>query len=118
LLPELDASIAREAPPEYIEAARAFSLSTRYRHVVVREHLMMARTWERPASLGSLPLTVLTADRPRWNEWPVWKPMQDELAALSTDSEHIMARTDEHFIHVHEPDLVVKSICDLVRRCR
>ena len=117
LLQDLDADIAREVPPEYAGAARAIYLSTRERRIVVRELLMMARTWEPPRPLGSLPLTVLTADRPSWSEWPVWKPMQDELAALSTDSEHIMARTDEHYIHRHEPDLVVTAIRDLVRRC-
>jgi hypothetical protein len=64
-LPEFDASIAGEAPPEYVGAAYAFCLSTRFRDVVVRELVMMARTWEQPASLGSLSLTVLTADRPQ-----------------------------------------------------
>jgi pimeloyl-ACP methyl ester carboxylesterase len=118
LLRNLDADIAREVLPEYAGAARAIYLSTWERRIVVRELLMMARTWEPPTPLGSLPLTVLTADRPSWSEWPVWKPMQDELAALSTDSEHIMARTDQHYIHRHEPDLVVTATRDLVRRCR
>jgi pimeloyl-ACP methyl ester carboxylesterase len=118
LLRDLDADIAREVPPQHAGAARAIYLSTWERRIVVRELLMMARTWEPPTPLGSLPLTVLTADRPSWSGWPVWKPMQDELAALSTDSEHIMARTDQHYIHRHEPDLVVKAIRDLVRRCR
>lgn len=118
LLRDLDASIAREVPPEYARAARAMSLTSRQQNAAVRELLMMERTAEPPPSLGSLPLTVLTADRPKWSQWPAWKQMQEELAALSTSSVHITARTDQHYIHLYEPDLVIRAIRDLVQRCR
>jgi pimeloyl-ACP methyl ester carboxylesterase len=115
----LDADIAHEAPPQYAGAARAILLSTRHRRVNVREMLMATHTWGAPPSLGSVPLTVLTALR-RLDEslLPMWVQMQDELAALSSESKHITAREVGHYIHVDDPDLVIQAICDLVRRCQ
>ena len=79
---------------------------------------MAANTWGEPPGLGSVPLTVLTrATSPGW-DWPVWAQLQDELAALSSDSEHIKAQEAGHYVHLDEPDLVIKAIRDLVRRCR
>jgi pimeloyl-ACP methyl ester carboxylesterase len=43
--------------------------------------------------------------------------MQDELAALSSDSQHVMAEHGGHYLHLDEPDLVIQAIRDLVRRC-
>jgi pimeloyl-ACP methyl ester carboxylesterase len=115
----LDAEVAREAPPEYAGPYRAIMLSTRQRHVQVRELLMAAlRNRGEPPGLGSIPLTVLTrAPRPP-RHWHVWAQMQDELAALSTDSVHIHAERAGHYIHLDEPDLVIQAIRNLVRRCR
>jgi hypothetical protein len=55
--------------------------------------LMATRAWGMPPSLDSIPVTVLTALR-RLDEslLPEWVQMQDELAALSSDSAHITAR--------------------------
>jgi len=54
---------------------------------------MATRAWGMPPSLDSIPVTVLTALR-RLDEslLPEWVQMQDELAALSSDSAHITAR--------------------------
>jgi len=88
----LDAEIAREAPPEYARAYRAILLSSRERRVAVREMLMVAFMQGAPPGLDSIPLTVLTrAPSTRW-DWPAWARMQDELAVLSSDSEHIKAQ--------------------------
>ncbi len=114
----LDADVARESPPEYAAAARAIMLSSRQRRAAVREQLMMTRTWGQPPRLGSVPLTVLTAARWSRRLWPAWVQMQDELAALSSDSEHIHAVNAGHYLHLDEPDLIVQVIRDLVRRCR
>lgn len=114
----LNAEIAREAPPEYAGTYRAILLSSRQRRVAVREMHMAAHSWGQPPELDSIPLTVLTRASGTGESWPVWAQLQDELAALSTDSEHIHAETAGHFIHLDEPDLVVKAIRDLVRRCR
>jgi pimeloyl-ACP methyl ester carboxylesterase len=113
-----DADIAREVPVEYAGAYRAILLSSRHRRAVVREILMAAHTWGQPPGLGSIPLTVLTRATGTGDSWPVWALLQDELATLSSSSEHIHAETAGHYIQLDEPDLVVGAIRDLVRRCR
>jgi pimeloyl-ACP methyl ester carboxylesterase len=118
LLRSLDADIAREVPPEHAGAARAIDLSTRQRRAQVREILMALLMSGQPPGLGSIPLTVLTrAPLPSPSE-PVWIQMQDELAALSSDSVHVYAERGGHYLHRDEPDLVIQAIRDLVRRCR
>ena len=117
LLRDFDADIAREVSPEHADAYRAIMLSTRFRRTVVRELLMMTHTWGSPPGLGSIPLTVLTATRQPESVKPAWVQMQEELAALSSDSEHVMCDAG-HYIHLDEPDLVIREIRDLVRRCR
>jgi pimeloyl-ACP methyl ester carboxylesterase len=118
LMSSVDTVIAREAPLEYAGAARAIMLSSRQRQAAVREILMLARTWGQPPELGSLPLTVLTRASSPWRGWPVWAQMQDELAALSSDSKHIQAERAGHYLHLDDPDLVVQAIRELVRRSR
>ena len=111
LLHGLDADTDREVPAEQAAAYRAILLSTRQRRAVVRETLMMAEFAETPPSLGSLPLTVITAGA---NGIPGWHEMQDELAALSTRSTRITAEGSGHYVHLDDPDLVVRAIRDLV----
>jgi pimeloyl-ACP methyl ester carboxylesterase len=118
LMPGIEADVAREAPPEHQDAARAIILSTRQRRTVVREMLMMVRLREAPPGLGSVPLTVLTRASSPEAGWLTWARMQDELAALSSDSVHIYAERGGHYLQRDNPDLVVQAIRDLVRRCR
>jgi pimeloyl-ACP methyl ester carboxylesterase len=118
LMPGIADDVAREAPPEHANAARAIILSTRQRRTMVREMLMMTRLREAPPNLGSVPLTVLTRAAGTGEGWPVWAQLQDELAALSTDGEHLHAGTAGHYVHLGEPELVISAILDLVRRCR
>lgn len=117
LMRSLDADVAREVLPEYAAAARAIMLSTRFRRVVVRELLMMTHTWGAPPRLGSTPLTVLTAAKQPRSVKSVWVQMQEELAALSSDSEHVVCDAG-HYLHLDNPGLVIQAIRDLVRRCR
>ena len=113
-----DTDIAREVPAEYAAAYRAILLSSRERRAVVREILMAAHTWGEPPTLGAIPLTVLTRASGTGESSPVWTQLQDELAALSRDSVHVHAERAGHYVHLDEPDLVVREIRDLVRRCR
>ena len=79
------ASLAWETAPEYAAAARAITLSSRLRRIVVREMILAAKLWGRPQDLGAVPLTVISSTASRWTDWwPVWSRMQDELAALSS----------------------------------
>ena len=118
LMPGIEDDVAREAPPEHADAARAVILSTRQRRTMVREMLMMVRLREAPPDLGSVPLAVLTRASSPGAGWLAWAQMQDELAALSSDSIHIHAERGGHYLQRDDPDLVVQAIRDLVWRCR
>jgi pimeloyl-ACP methyl ester carboxylesterase len=112
------ADIDREVPSEYARAHRAILLSSPQRRVNVREMLMATHAWGPPPGLGAIPLTVLTRAAGMGESWRVWAQLQDELAALSSDSVHIHAERGGHYLQFDEPDLVVEAIRDLVRRCR
>ena len=108
------ASLNRETVPEYAGAARAIILSSTQRQIAVRELILAAQLRGLPQHLGALPLTVISAA----NRWPAWSGMQDELAALSSDSVHMTAVNAGHNVHLDEPLLVVQAIRNLVDRCR
>jgi pimeloyl-ACP methyl ester carboxylesterase len=118
LLQGFDADIGREVLPEHAGAHRAILLSSPHYRVNVREMLMATRTWGQPPGLGSIPLTVLTRAAGTGESWPVWAQLQDELAALSSSSEHLHAEAAGHYVHLDEPGVVIEAIRDLVRRCR
>jgi pimeloyl-ACP methyl ester carboxylesterase len=71
-------------------------------------------------SLGTLPLVVVTRGRsPLPSSVPagvtsrlegVWRMLQNELAGLSTQSEHVLAPQSGHFIQQDQPQLVVGAI--------
>lgn len=79
-------------------------------------------------SIGKIPLIVLTAapqppndKNPLPREWqiaiePVHQQLQRELARVSTDSKHIVARKADHNIQLDEPELVLDAITSLVMR--
>ena len=113
LLKELDDDTASEAVPEHAAAYRASMLSTRERRAVVGEFLMMSRLSGSPPPLGSLPLTVITAGE---HQTPGWREMQNELAALSRDSVHIVADGAGHYVHHHAPEVIIQAVNDVVRR--
>jgi pimeloyl-ACP methyl ester carboxylesterase len=81
-------------------------------------------------SIGDIPLIVLTAapqppndKSPLPREWqiaiePVHQQLQRELADVSTDSKHIVARKGGHNIQLDEPELVLDAITSLVMRAR
>ena len=110
---ELDADMAMAALPEHAGALRAMTISTRLRRVIVREILMMAALTGPPPELGSLPLTVITAGG---QQLPGWRLMQEELAALSARSRHVVAAGSGHYVHLDQPELVIETIRDLVRQ--
>ncbi|HUR74488.1 MAG TPA: alpha/beta hydrolase [Sporichthya sp.] len=121
-------------PPEYSEADDALSLGDRQRRTSWWELAMRAQigaaVCRRTGSLGDLPVTVLTcsetspdATTPKQvayerDHYGTWYPLQADLATLSTDSKHVVAENAGHYIHHHQPELVVDAILDLVRRVR
>jgi pimeloyl-ACP methyl ester carboxylesterase len=118
LTPQLEADLAREVPAEHRDAARAITLSTRQRRVASRELLMMLRLYGQPPDLGSLPLTVLTAGDKDPNSDPVWMRLQADLAATSTHSSHVTADKAGHYVHLDDPELVIKTIRNLLEDVR
>jgi pimeloyl-ACP methyl ester carboxylesterase len=111
---ELEDDVAREVLPEHSDAHRAILLSSRQRRAVVREQLLAATLSGTPPRLGSIPVTVITAGR----DDPDWAQMQNELAALSSDSRHLFADGSGHYVQRDDPALVLKAIRDIVGRMK
>ena len=74
------------------------------------------------SSLGDRPDIVITAGRSWYGvlsfEKPVRTRLQNELAALSTDSVHVLAPTSSHFVQLDAPDVVLASIRAVVNVVR
>lgn len=79
-----------------------------------------ARGW----NLRSIPLTVLTAGLDEWEvgfpedaanrDAQVWTDLQNEMAALSTRSKHVVVADSDHIIHDRRPDVVIQAIRELI----
>lgn len=95
-----------------------------------RENLQLERA---PTIIGDIPITVITQGAPVvlpqnspeyltleffQEQRKVLIEMHEELAALSTNSEHVFATKSGHSIHYDEPELVVNSIVEVVERAR
>ncbi len=77
-------------------------------------------------TLGKLPLAVLSQDpdTPQYdlpedlvkpaNE--AWQQMQNELAQLSTQSIHVMAKNSGHYIQLDRPDQVIEAVRKIVNQ--
>lgn len=46
----------------------------------------------------------------------IWMDMQSELARTAVHGRHVIAATDDHYIQLSEPQLVVESIRDVIER--
>ena len=73
-----------------------------------------------PGALGDKPLVVLTraAGSPPDPMWPAWHELQTEFAKLSSAGRHQIAATDEHFIHLSEPAMVLEAVRSVVASAR
>jgi pimeloyl-ACP methyl ester carboxylesterase len=78
----------------------------------------------KPASLGDLPMVVLSHGLPeatgdsstqqlRYEQ--EWTKMQNELAGLSSNSKQIIAEKSGHYIQLDQPELVIASILELIQ---
>jgi pimeloyl-ACP methyl ester carboxylesterase len=76
--------------------------------------------------LRPMPLVVITHGQP-W-EWPadypgdaleaVWRPLQDELAALVPSARLVVAEQSGHYIQLTQPELVIDAIRQVVDAVR
>jgi thioesterase domain-containing protein len=67
------------------------------------------------SGLGDLPLVVLTAGHHQDDSakgYAIWMGWQKELAALSTNSLHVVATNSDHPILFEQPEIVVQAIND------
>jgi pimeloyl-ACP methyl ester carboxylesterase len=83
-----------------------------------------------PASLGDIPLVVLTADVRQADNpeaFPadfslemlqqadrIWMELQEELAGLSTNSDWIVVEDAAHYVHLDQPQVVITAIRDIL----
>lgn len=88
----------------------------------VPETMEQAKGLARP--LRDMPLAVVTAgsdDNPAFRREgvrEVWFKLQEELAALSTNSKHVVAEKSTHYIQEDEPELVIDAIRWVVEEVR
>jgi pimeloyl-ACP methyl ester carboxylesterase len=75
---------------------------------------MSMRGSEKPGSLGALPVGVITHGQPFPGPFAIleknWSQGQTRLAALSNNSQLIVARNSNHMIEIDEPHLVVDMV--------
>ncbi|MGH8196425.1 MAG: alpha/beta fold hydrolase [Woeseiaceae bacterium] len=124
----LDSYNAPEGLPEDVRllagafAARAQSI------VVVRSELNFLRNGTRAAAAGDLPdvpvivishrvMTPATSAR-KGRMAEMWMEMQLELAARARRSTHVIAATDDHYVHIREPETVIEAVRAVVEQHR
>lgn len=70
--------------------------------------------------LGSLPLLVIQAGERAADDYPndaIWEQALRQQAALSTNSQFLVAEGAGHFVQLEDPQLVLREIQALVLRC-
>jgi pimeloyl-ACP methyl ester carboxylesterase len=72
-------------------------------------------------ALGDRPLIVITAGPGKLTKgrtWQIWHGLHADLAGLSANRRHIVARDSGHFVYRDDPDLVITAIRDVVHSAR
>ena len=128
-------------PANILAAKTAVQNRSATAQAVVNEITVMRKgldpTTPRPASLGNLPLVVLTSGKGIDVEAAkrnaiaknksvenaaaiaeTQKILQLELTALSSNSKQVIAEKSGHFIMYDQPDLVVNTVTDMVRTAK
>jgi hypothetical protein len=69
----------------------------------------------------SIPVRVITAGRPWWpaaDRNLVWRSAHERLAASVTDGRLIVEERSGHRVDVDQPDVIVRTVTDLVQQVR
>jgi pimeloyl-ACP methyl ester carboxylesterase len=82
------------------------------------DHEASATDMAAVTTLGDVPLVVLTQGQMSGDFVPWWSGIQDALAALSSDSLHVVARASDHDIPVKAAGLVVEATTEVVDAIR
>lgn len=69
--------------------------------------------------LGDRPLIVITrGPGKKGRGWQIWHDLHAELAGLSSNQRHIVARHPGHYVHKQDPAQVISAIRDVVHSVR
>ncbi|HVX66946.1 MAG TPA: hypothetical protein VHA11_10110, partial [Bryobacteraceae bacterium] len=112
--------------PERAGAFRAFDCTVRQKNGTIaeiesfRESLSQVRA---TGSLGDMPLVVLAQDPevrdPQAKAYmDAWRPLQRDMARLSTRGSLVFAKGSGHQIHRDRPDLVIAAVRQVVAAVR
>lgn len=118
ITPQARRDAERESPRGMADIGLALSRTSAHRRAVVQELIGFASSTAggAPPYLGELPLTVLTAGSAGREHWyPAWREMQNELAALSGRSTHLIAEYAGHHIHLDDPTFVVHAVREAIQ---
>ena len=122
-------SVPEGLPADLTLLARAF-VARPQSIVVVRSELRFLRESSGPVASGigplpDVPLVVIShrlvtsAESGQVDGFEeTWMEMQQELAARIPGSRHVIAATDDHYVHIREPRTVVDAIQGIVARHR
>lgn len=120
---------AERIPAEILPRLRAFFPQSIPAAQAEMQSFQRNLEWaKRFQSLGDRPTIVLTAAKARsLAELPagfteeyleesgaVWQELQTELAALSSESQHIISQQSGHLMYFDQPDLIVEAIRDVL----
>ncbi|MDH3747570.1 MAG: alpha/beta hydrolase [Gammaproteobacteria bacterium] len=113
-------------PKDIVPVAKSFAVSRSSMAAFLSElrHLRnSAEQLQNAPLLPNVPVVVIshsidqlrgsdsTAARAR-----IWMDMQSELAGRAAQGRHVIAATEDHYIHLSQPQLVVESIRDVIER--
>jgi pimeloyl-ACP methyl ester carboxylesterase len=67
--------------------------------------------------LGDLPIQILSS-RAEEKEYKDWQASQDSLLKLSSASKRIIVEDSGHYIHHDQPEMVIKTIVDIINQTK
>lgn len=85
------------------------------------EHLTASDKPLATGALGDRPVIVITAGPGKimnGRAWQIWHGLHAELAGLSSNGRHVVARHSDHYVHKKDPDLVITAIREVVHSAR
>jgi hypothetical protein len=76
---------------------------------------------KRAKGIGDKPLIVICAGRPPLDtpgdlvgQFAVWQELQRELLSISRNSRFVVAEESDHVIEVHQPEIIVTAIREVI----
>jgi pimeloyl-ACP methyl ester carboxylesterase len=126
LFPDAAAYPAAVQPIHLAQSEQTRYFSTQYdEYAALQESAAQVRAARLASpSYGQLPLIVLSKDysqdpSPQGKQMAAtWDALQNDLASLSSDSQHSVAPHSGHYIHLDRPDLAITAIQSVWQQAR